>query len=262
MCIRDRIKEVDRQELKDFYASFMNSSDVNGAVIGAFDESVMREKLNTLTSEWKPLISYERIKTKVAKKATINVLIDTPDKKGAAFAVMHTFPLRDDHPDYPALTMANQMFGGGFISSRLANRLRQKDGLSYGARSFLSVGSFDENATFGAYAICAPENLARVEIGFTEELNRVLSDGFTAEELEDARRGVLQNSRIDRAKDGRLVGTLSRNIDLKRTMMWDKKYEDALRSLTVEEVNVVFKKYFSLANFSIVKAGDASKMET
>ena len=45
-------------------------------------------------------------------------------------------------------------------------------------------------------------------------------------------------------------------------MMWDKKYEDALRSLTVEEVNVVFKKYFSLTNFSIVKAGDASKMET
>lgn len=256
------IKEVDRQDLKDFYASFMNSSDVNGAIIGAFDESVMREKLNTLTSEWKPLIPYERIKTKVAKKATINVLIDTPDKKGAAFGAMHTFPLRDDHPDYPALTMANQMFGGGFISSRLANRLRQKDGLSYGARSFLSVGSFDENATFGAYAICAPENLARVEIGFTEELNRVLSDGFTAEELEDARRGVLQNSRIDRAKDVRLVGTLSRNIDLKRTMMWDKKYEDALRSLTVEEVNVVFKKYFSLTNFSIVKAGDASKMET
>ena len=61
--------------------------------------------------------------------------------------------------------MANQMFGGGFISSRLANRLRQQDGLSYGARSFLTVGSFDENATFGAYAICAPENLDRVEIG-------------------------------------------------------------------------------------------------
>ena len=35
--------------------------------------------------------------------------------------------------------MANQMFGGGFISSRLANRLRQQDGLSYGARSFLTV---------------------------------------------------------------------------------------------------------------------------
>ena len=56
-------------------------------------------------------------------------MIDTPDKAGAAFGALHTFALRDDNPDYPALMMANQMFGGGFISSRLANRLRQQDGL-------------------------------------------------------------------------------------------------------------------------------------
>ena len=70
----------------------------------------------------------------------------------------------------------------------------------------------------------------------------------------------LKNAKLDRAKDGRLVRTLSNNIDLERTMMWDKNYEDALESLTVEQVNEVFRKYFPLENFSIVKAGDSSKL--
>jgi zinc protease len=204
---------------------------------------------------------YERITTRVSNIDSINRFINTPDKAGAAFGAMYTFPLRDDNPDYPALEMANQLFGGGFISSRLAKRLRQKDGLSYGARSFFSVGSYDENATFGAYAICAPENLERVEIGFKEELLRVIEDGFSQQELDDARQGILQNTRIDRAKDNRLVGTLASNIDLNRTMQWDKNYEIAIRDLKVEQVNAAFRKYYSLDKFSIVKAGDRAKID-
>ncbi|GIR39348.1 MAG: hypothetical protein CM15mP51_01280 [Porticoccaceae bacterium] len=56
-----------------------------------------------------------------------------------------------------------------------------------------------------------------------------MRDGFTQQELDDARKGVLENAKLDRAKDGRLVRTLSNNIDLERTMMWDKNYEDALK---------------------------------
>ena len=254
------IRQTNVSELREFYYTFMHANSFNGAVVGDFDEQIIETKLNKLTGGWETKVPYQRIQTRVANKEPINKLIDTPDKAGAAFGALHTFALRDDNPDYPALMMANQMFGGGFISSRLANRLRQQDGLSYGARSFLTVGSFDENATFGAYAICAPENLDRVEIGFKEELNRVLQDGFTQQELDDARKGVLENAKLDRAKDGRLVRTLSNNIDLERTMMWDKNYEDALKSLTVAQVNVAFRKYFPLENFSIVKAGDSSKL--
>ena len=52
-------------------------------------------------------------------------------------------PASDDDPDYPALLLANYMFGGGFLNSRLAVRIRQKEGLSYG------VGSGLDGATPG-----------------------------------------------------------------------------------------------------------------
>ena len=257
-----QIRSITSEDLQVFHTRFIGGQDAEASVVGDFDIEEINAQLNTIMTDWRSEANYQRIKSQVADVDSINRFIDTPDKSGAAFGAMIKFKLRDDHPDYPALEMANQMFGGGFISSRLANRLRQQDGLSYGAGSWFNASSYDENATFGAYAICAPENLARVEIGFKEELTKVINEGFTQQELDDARVGVLQNSRIDRAKDGRLVSTLSGNIDLDRTMQWDKNYEAALMGLLIEDVNAAVKRHLSLDAMSIIKAGDAKKIDT
>ena len=255
-----QIRSVTSKDLYAFHTRFIGGQDAEASVVGDFDIDEINTQLNKMMAGWSSNTVYERIESQVADTNSINRFIDTPDKSGAAFGAMIKFKLRDDHPDYPALEMANQMFGGGFISSRLANRLRQQDGLSYGAGSWFNASSYDENATFGAYAICAPENLARVEVGFKEELAKVLDKGFTQQELNDARTGILQNSRIDRAKDGRLVRTLSGNIDLNRTMQWDKNYEKAVMDLSVEDVNTAVKRHLSMEGISIIKAGDSKKI--
>src|SRR5690606_37338570 len=101
--------------------------------------------------------------------------------------------MRDDHPDYPALYVANYILGGGAgFDSRLAGRIRQKDGLSYAVGSDLSVGPLDEAGAWTAYAIAAPTNVPRVEAAFREELARALKDGFTEAELDNAKSGILQ----------------------------------------------------------------------
>ena len=255
-----QIRSVTSKDLHAFHTRFIGGQDAEASVVGDFDIDEINTQLNKMMAGWSSNTVYQRIESQVADTNSINRFIDTPDKSGAAFGAMIKFKLRDDHPDYPALEMANQMFGGGFISSRLANRLRQQDGLSYGAGSWFNASSYDENATFGAYAICAPENLARVEVGFKEELAKVLDKGFTQQELNDARTGILQNSRIDRAKDGRLVRTLSGNIDLNRTMQWDKNYEKAVMDLSVEDVNAAVKRHLSMEGISIIKAGDSEKI--
>lgn len=239
---------------------FFGGQDADIAIVGDFDVSEINTRLNEIMTDWQSQSSYQRIESQIAKTDSINRFIDTPDKSGAAMGAMMVFKLRDDHPDYPALEVANQMFGGGFLSSRLAKRLRQEEGLSYGAGSWLDVSSYDEVATFGAYAICAPENLVRVEVGFKEEFAKILDRGFTQQELDDTRNGVLQNSRIDRAKDDRLVATLAGNIDLNRTLQWDKRYQKALMALSVEDVNAAVKRHLSMEAMSIIKAGDANKI--
>ncbi len=255
------IKNVSSADLQQFHKTFMGAQEADIAVVGDFDEKVIQDKLNDVLGQWNSKTNYKRIHSSVAEVDGINNFVNTPDKAGAAFGAMIKFKMNDTDPDYVALEMANEMFGGGFLSSRLADRLRRKEGWSYGAGSWFNASSYDEVATFGAYAICAPENLANIEKGFYEELDRVLKDGFTQKELDDVKKGILQNSKIDRAKDDRLVRTLAGNLDLNRTMAWDKKYEQAIRNLTLFQVNNAIKKYWLRDKISIIKAGDSAKMK-
>ncbi len=256
----EAIRATTADQVKSFHKKFYGGQNADVSVVGDFDVDNVSEKVKDILNGWSSSVEYQRVPASYAVVDSINKFVDTPDKSGAAFGAMMKLPISDEHPDYPALMMANQMFGGGFISSRLANRLRQQDGLSYGAGSFFSASSYDELATFGAYAICAPENLEKVEIGFNEELQKVIDEGFTQQELDDARKGVLQNNRIDRAKDDRLAREMASFIDLDRTQQWNKKYESAIEGLTILQVNMAFNKYIKPDSFSIIKAGDAKKM--
>lgn len=257
----EAIKAAEVDSLKAFHSNFIGAKEADIAVVGDFEQKALHEQLDDIFGNWNAEVDYQRIERAVADVEAINKFIDTPDKAGAAFAAMTKLELSDQHPDYAALKMANEIFGGGFLNSRLATRLRQKDGLSYGAGSFFSASSYDENATFGAYAIAAPENLPRVEVGFKEELERALNDGFTQEELDKARDGVIQNNRIDRSKDARLVSSLAGSLDLDRTMEWSKEYEEKLKALTLKDVNDAFRRHIKMDNISIIKAGDKSKLE-
>ena len=51
------------------------------------------------------------------------------------------FRLKETDADYAALRLGNFLFGGGTLSSRLGNRIRQKEGLSYGVTSALSAST-------------------------------------------------------------------------------------------------------------------------
>src|SRR3546814_20981128 len=70
------------------------------------------------------------------------IAIDTTEKENALLRGRFDFPLRDDDPDAPALVIADDSWGGGSgLSKRVIDRLRQRDGVSYGAGTSLNLGS-------------------------------------------------------------------------------------------------------------------------
>ena len=64
----------------------------------------------------------------------INRKIETPDKENAQFEAGMRIKLSENDADYPAMLLANYMFGGS-ITARMPNRIRNREGLSYGASS-------------------------------------------------------------------------------------------------------------------------------
>ena len=250
------IKNTTVEDVKGFYSKFYGATDATASVVGDFEEDEIRQLIEDEFGTWNSPMKFSRLGNKVFDVKPINEKIETPDKANAAFFAGFIFPMSDAHPDYPAMVMADYMLGGGGLSSRLADRIRQKDGLSYAVGSFFSANSIDESARFLTYAMYAPENLEKLEMAFNEEIQKALKDGFTAEELADAKKGWLQNQQVRRAQDGSLASSLNSYMYLNRDMSWDAALEDKISNLKIDEVNGALKKHLKPEKFVVVKAGD------
>ena len=253
-------KKVTLDEVKKFYKDFHGcTSGTTIGIVGDFDQAQIQKLITDSFGNWKSPIAYKRLENKVFPVPTINESIETPDKANAMFLAGYNFEMKDDSPDYPAFILGNYMLGGGFLNSRLATRIRQKDGLSYGVGSGVNVAVLDLSSSFSAFAIYAPENAAKLETAFMEEINKVITDGFTAEEIAAAKSGWLQQRTVTRAQDQALASSLSNNLFLNRTLTWDEKIEKEVSELTPEKINAAMKKYINPAKINIVKAGDFAK---
>lgn len=249
------------EQVKAFHQKFYGANQMQITIAGDFDQKLITNTLEQMTSNWQSQTPYHRVASPYQALAVKTLDFNTPDKENATFVASASLPVGENHVDAPALTIGNYMLGGGFLNSRLASRLRQKDGLSYGAGSFLNLSAEDQRAALGAYAICAPQNLDKVEIGFKEEIARLLKDGFTEEEVASAKSGLLQGRKVSRSQDRELAAKLNKNLRLDRNMQFSKKYEQAIEKLTVEDINKVMRRYVSVDAFTIIKAGDMSKIE-
>jgi zinc protease len=252
-------KAVTLDDVKKFYKDFYGASAGELAIVGDFDEKEILPLATQLFGAWKSTKPYQRITREFFDIPAVNKSFETPDKANAAFYARMNIKMRDDNLDYAALTLGDFILGGGFLNSRLATRIRQKDGLSYYIASNFGAGSLDESGTFFAQAIYAPQNVEKLEAAFKEEIQKVVTIGFTADELSQAKTGWLLNRRRNRGSDGGIAGTLSNYLFLNRTYAWDDALDRKVEALTLEELNAVMKKYLNLNKISIFKAGDFAK---
>jgi zinc protease len=253
------LKAATLDEAKKFYADFYGATSGEFVVVGEFDDKEVARLAGELLSNWANKQPYARIPEVYKDIAPVNQSFETPDKANAFFVAGTNLNVRDDDPDYAALTLGNYMVGGGFLNSRLAVRIRQKEGLSYGVGSQLQAGSLDKSGIFVAFAIYAPQNVAKLEAAFKEEIARMLKDGFTADEVEAAKKGFLQSRQVSRAQDQELARRLTQFRYLNRTLAWDAELEKKIAALTPDEIAAAMRRHIDPSKFTIVKAGDFAK---
>ena len=258
----ERIAEIGAatlEQAKQFYNDFYGASNAQLGIIGDFDDKEIAKLVNELFGNWKSPKPFVRVPNVFKDVAAVNQSFPTPDKANAIFVAGLNLKLRDDNPDYPALLLGNYMLGGGFLNSRLAARIRQKEGLSYGVGSGIDVSSQDESGRFTGGAIYAPQNVEKLEAAFKEEIARMLKDGFTVEEVEAAKSGYLQSLQVSRAQDNELAGRLNSYLFIGRTLAWDADLEAKLKALTPEQINVAMRRHIDPSKLTIIKAGDFAK---
>lgn len=256
------IKDVKLEDCKNFYRDFYGADHATMSVVGDFDENEVKSLVSKELGNWKSKVNYKRVEDLYMNPPVVNENIETPDKANAMFLAGMNLNLRDDDPDYPALILGNYMLGGGFLNSRLATRIRQKEGISYGVGSQLYASAQDKTGGFMVYAIYAPENRDKLEVAYKEEIEKVLKDGFTEQEIKDAKTGYLQSRKVSRSQDNSLCASLNSMLNIGRTMSFTEDFEKKLNELTPEQITSAMKKHIDVSKMSVFKGGDfANKLK-
>ena len=262
MSIEDQLAELKTLKLEDvvaFHQQFYGANHGELAIVGDFDKAAISKAIDESFSGWNSKMSYAPLLRTNEDKPPLYKFINAPDKENGFYTSRVNVDLNVNDPDYPALDLANYIFGDGGLKSRLMDRIRQKDGLSYGGGSDVHAGEQDRAGSFSIAAIAAPQNLKKLEAAVKQELERAQKDGFTAAELAGAKSGLMQQRVQNRSKDNVLAAGWTRNLYLGRTYSWSKDYETRLQAATLEQVNAAFRKYIDPSRMSVAVAGDEAK---
>ena len=252
------ITSLKRSDLVNFHKTFYGASKVSIGIVGHFNPTSFEQTVTKSLSTWGSGAPYTRISNPYREVKPEQMQALTPDKANAFYTANLALKLQDTDPDYPALYLANFLLGSS-ETSRLWMRVREKEGLSYNVRSRLSVSSFEPTASWGVYAIFAPENRTKVQDAIRQELDRLVKDGFEATEVRDGVTALLNYRKLSRAQQGSLASAWVSYMETERSFAWAADLDKKIAALTPEQLNAAVRKYLQPAQFSSVAAGDFEK---
>jgi zinc protease len=255
----ERLDKSTRDQVAKLYATQIGGQSSELVLVGDFDADAVVKQISSLVADWKTTVPFERI----ARKANPDIPgsrkeILTPDKESATFLAGETFLMTETSPEYPALLMGNYLLGGS-DTSRLMDRLRQKEGLSYGASSYLSVDAQDQYGSFVFTASCKYSEIGTADKAAMEVVSGTLKNGITENELSGGIKSYLQETQVRRANDLVVAAQLRQGLYLGRTFAYYADLEKKIAALSAPDVNQALARFLSSNRLVIIRAGDFNK---
>jgi zinc protease len=257
----ERVKAVTVKDIREVYETMLGSSAGELTAVGDLDAPAALKKFDGFLKGWKAQVPYKRIENKASQTIGGLEVILTPDKANAIYLAGLAFPVNDADPEYAPLVIGNYALGGAPLSSRLSNRVRGKDGLSYGVMSMVQASGLDKQGMFMTFAITNPMNMAKVDAAIAEELKMFIEKGMSADELEQAKNGYLQSRKVARSSDSTLAAQLATALHTGRTYAHEGELDKRLGAVQPSDVQKAFETHVNMKNLAIVQAGDFKKKD-
>ena len=249
------LRNVTIASARAFHDQFYGANYGVFAVVGPVAAPDVQKLAADLLGTWNTTKAYKPLTTPFKSLPAINEKIETPDKANAEFLAGERCRMSQTDPDYPAMVLASYMFGEP-ITSRISDRIRNREGLSYGANARIVVPTEGDSALLSGTVSLNPGVGPKVESSFVDELKKVWTSGFTAAEVAEAKKAYQDARTIARSADAALLSFMAQHDQLNRPYAFDSDVEAKIQALTPDEVNAAFKKHIDPNGLSIVKAGD------
>ena len=160
--------------------------------------------------------------------------------------------IRQDHPDYFPLVVANYILGGG-SASRLYTKVREERGLAYSVYSALGPGHYGASYFVGLQTrLEAVDEAVRL---VKEEMARMGREGVTPRELESAKSYLIGSYPLKTDTSGKMAGLLVAMEENELGLEWPDRFKAGISRVTAADVRRVATTYMDPATFSSVIVG-------
>ncbi len=252
------VAAITRQDLIEWHGRYVHPNNMILGISGDFDSAAMEARLRAAFDAWPkgPALPKSDVKYDPAKPGYYLVPKDDVNQSNIH---MVGLGITRDNPDYYAINVFNEAFGGGF-SSRLFNDIRTKRGLAYGVGG--SIGS-----NFGHPGIL------QISIG-TKSGTTIEAIRAADEDIDDLAKHPITDDEIQHAKDAILNAFIFR-LDspdkiLEERMTyeyygyppdWLDKYQAEIKKVTAADVNRVAAKYLHKDQLAVLVVGNTKDFD-
>ncbi|HJU31980.1 MAG TPA: pitrilysin family protein [Hyphomicrobiaceae bacterium] len=177
------IQGMTRDDLREYWSRVFAKDNLRVVVVGDIDAATLGGMLDTLFGQLPDkarLTPVPPVQPAAAEKLRV---IEMAVPQSVARFGLPAFP-RSDKDFIPAFVV-NTVLGGGVMSSRLWEEVREKRGLAYSVHT--QIQPYKQTAVFSGGVATKNEEIANSMEVIKGELKRIAADGPTEKELRDAK---------------------------------------------------------------------------
>lgn len=234
------IQNITRGELEDFVKSHFNRKNLLVGIAGDLSEDEAKKMLDQVFGALPEAGSQIFVDNASVNWTKRELNLSRPLAQNIA---TFTAPgvKRSDVDFYP-LYIANEIFVGQGLTSRLSKALREDRGLTYGVYAYLSIQ--DKAQLIKGGFSSTPENFEEAQSLLLKEWEKMGKYGVSDEELEQTKNYLLSSYNLRFASLENIAETLVAMQEENLGVDFLTKRNSYIRAVTLEQVNQVAKKYF------------------
>ncbi|MEW5975422.1 MAG: pitrilysin family protein [Acidobacteriota bacterium] len=253
------IESITREDLLTFHKQYYHPRNFIFAVSGDFDSEKMVALLEAFLENWEsPKMKVPPVPKPRYTPAPGLYLVSKAEVNQGRVTLGHLSTTRDN-PDYYALSLMDDILGGGGFTSRITARVRSDEGLAYSARSSFGFGTYYDGV-FQASFQSKSSTCAQAASIVLEEIERLRRQPVTSAELETAINAAVEIFPRYFATKAAVVGTFADDEYTGRKPDFWSTYRDRIRRVTTDEVLRVARQYLHPDQLLILAVGNVEEM--
>ena len=249
---------ITRQDLIDWHGKYIHPNNMILGISGDFDSAAMESRLRAAFESWPkgPAFPKNNIEYHPAKPGYY--LIPKEDVNQSNIRMVAPGTTRDN-PDYYAISVFNEAFGGGF-SSRLFNDIRTKRGLAYGVGGGIGT-NFGHPGILQISMGTKSQSTVEAVQAVDEDVTNLTKEPITEEEIQRAKDAILNAFifRLD-SPDKILVERMTYEY-YGYPPDWLDKYQAEIKKVTAAQVNAVAAKYLHKDQLAVLVVGNTKEFD-